>query len=46
MKTILNYNIKPRGKDMGSSKCQDLSSTQFVGHFMCFRLPQARMLWK
>lgn len=44
---ILNYNIKPKRKDMGSSnKCQDLSSTQFTGRFMCFVLPKARMTWK
>lgn len=47
MRAILICNIKPKGKDMGSSsKCQDLSSTQFTGRFMCFTLPQARMTWK
>lgn len=46
-RAILNHNIKPKGKDMGNSnKCQDLSSTQFTGRFMCFMLPQARMTWK
>lgn len=47
MRAILNYNIKPKGKDTGSSnKCQDLSSTQFSGCFTCFTLPQARMTCK
>lgn len=47
MRAILNYNMKPKGKDMRSSnKCQDSSTTQFAGCFMCSRLPQARMTWK
>lgn len=35
MRAILNYSIKPKGKDMeNSNKYQDLSSTQFTDCFM------------
>lgn len=47
MRAIFNYSIKPKGKDMENSRTyQDLSPTQFTDCFMCFILPQARMMWK